>query len=137
MKLLRRRRGVDVILAEVILIAITLVAGVALVGYSFGLFGSLSKVAEVAPISTHCYSSNSTCVVVMSNDGSSPASADSCSISGRTGTIRPSTGIVSSGALASLSCQVPSLNASPGTIVYGKFTFTNGEPVSFVGVWNS
>lgn len=133
----RRRRGIEVILAEVILIAITVTAGVVLVGYAFGLFGTLTRVAEVSPDSARCFSTNSTCVVLFSDPGSVPASALSCSISGTQGNILEPIPSVPAGGEISLSCEAAGLNATPGAIVYGRFIFSSGAPVSFVGLWET
>jgi flagellin-like protein len=46
------RRGISEVLATVILIAITLVAGVAIAGFAFGLFGTLGSSANISVVGT-------------------------------------------------------------------------------------
>ena len=132
-----RRRAIDMLLAEVIVVAITVVAGLALAVYALSFFGRLDKVAEITPVSTRCFSANSTCIVELSNPGAVSASADSCSLSGQSGEVEPVFGTVLGGATLYFSCQASSVSPTPGAQVYGKFLFSNGEPVTFAGVWNS
>ena len=48
----RSRRAITPIIATVLIIAVTLVAGVAIAGYVFGLFGAGTQTAQVQVLST-------------------------------------------------------------------------------------
>ena len=50
----RKRKAISPVLATVILIAITLVAGVAIAGFAFGLFGTLSTTENIKVLSAVC-----------------------------------------------------------------------------------
>ena len=62
-----KRRGISPVLATVILIAITLVAGVAIAGFAFGLFNNLQNTANLQVTSSVCDTAG--CTLTLSNSG--------------------------------------------------------------------
>lgn len=87
------RVGVSEILATVILIAITLIAGVAVSGYAFGLFGSLGQMADVKVGPTAACSATAAggtydgitivrdqCVIPVTNAGTASGLITACNI---------------------------------------------------------
>lgn len=65
-----RRKAISPVLATVILIAITLVAGVAIAGFAFGLFGTLGTTANIKELSATCVSGASAHVdIFVTNSG--------------------------------------------------------------------
>jgi flagellin-like protein len=69
----RKRKAISPVLATVILIAITLVAGVAIAGFAFGLFGTLGTTANISVQSAACYSARNTGDVIVANSGGATA----------------------------------------------------------------
>lgn len=73
----KSRRAISEVLATVILIAITLVAGVAVAGFAFGLFGTLGTTANISVTSAACQATaqagtgSSTVEVTVTNSGGS------------------------------------------------------------------
>jgi flagellin-like protein len=145
----RSKKGISEVLATVILIAITLVAGVAIAGFAFGLFNSLGSTANVSVGATPtCSLGASTCTLVVSNSGKAAGSITACNIGvATTGNLGDATVFATaSGALTSVTIPsgstlylVCSFSALPqggtaGTHVSGTIT-VNGNLVSWAGIY--
>ena len=68
------RKGISPVLATVILIAITLIAAIAVIGFVFGLFGQFQNPPQVTASSSLSSQSGISGGVTLYNSGSSPAS---------------------------------------------------------------
>ena len=74
-----KRRGLSIILVEVVLMVVAIVAALALGGFVFGLFGHFMKSANVTVTSAACSSENQTatdCILLLTNVGSVNAGLD-------------------------------------------------------------
>ena len=133
-----KRKAISPVLATVILIAITLVAGVAIAGFAFGLFGTLSATANVTVTTltcTHGTAAASKCVVNLENTGNAPASAASCSLSGTASTLTGAPLAIPAGTTVSATCTTTPAATVPGQPVQGTFTLSSGIIVSFSGTF--
>ncbi|MGP8125008.1 MAG: archaellin/type IV pilin N-terminal domain-containing protein [Nitrososphaerales archaeon] len=130
-----KRRALSPVLAEVTLIAITLVAAVALSGWVFGLMGSLSSGAHVEVQTTLC--TGGVCTLTLSNTGGSPASVVQCSIYGAAGTVAAGNSVPAGSSSASVLCvQGAGSSHFAGTRVSGALAMSNGMSIPFSGVWS-
>lgn len=75
-----RRRAISPILAEVALIAITLVAATAMSGFVFGTMTSYTSTAQIQIVSSNCSASTNTCTVFFQNTGTSTGTISGVSI---------------------------------------------------------
>ena len=133
-----KRKAISPVLATVILIAITLVAGVAIAGFAFGLFGTLSATANITVTTlscTHGAMAASACTVQLENTGNAPASAVSCSLAGATSTLAGAPLALPSGTTTGATCTGSPANTVPGQPVEGTFTLSSGIIVSFSGTY--
>lgn len=64
-----KRKAISPILAEVMLIAITLVAAVAISGFVFGMLGTYTNTAQIQIVSSSCSVSKGVCSVSFQNTG--------------------------------------------------------------------
>jgi len=142
--LFRRRKAISPILATVILIAITLVAGVAIAGFAFGLFGTLGSSANVSvSAGTVCYIAASgsftanTCYMSVSNSGTAAGSLTACSIG--TNTVTPAVTTIPAGGTVAVTCTgfsptLTALGATAGQSLSGTITI-NGNLVTWAGTY--
>jgi flagellin-like protein len=130
-----KRKAISPVLATVILIAITLVAGVAIAGFAFGLFGSLSSTANVTVTSVTCSHTNDLCTLSLSNTGSAPATITGCSIYGVSASAVLGTVIGAGLAGISSFCQTNGGTYTAGTALNGQVTLSSGIQVGFAGTW--
>lgn len=131
-----RRRAISPILAEVMLIAITLVTATALSGFVFGMFGTLSSSAHVQVMSPSC--TGGVCTLYLSNTGTAPASVTRCSIYGTAGTGVAGTPVPAGSSRVSVACTDHSGSADGvGTAVSGSVALSNGMSIPFYSVWTS
>ena len=133
-----RRSAISPVLATVILIAITLVAGVAIAGFAFGLFGTLSQSANVRITRltcTHGTAAASHCVARFQNVGNGITDAVSCSLSGADSTLPGSPVELDPGENTNANCRVAPAATFAGEPVEGSFTMANGVTVTFEGLY--
>jgi len=133
-----RRKAVSPVLATVIMIAITIVGGVAVAGFAFGLFGTVSASANIKVTTvacTHGTAAASKCVVKLVNSGNGVASAVDCSLSGADSTLVGSPKEIDPGETTQATCKVTPASTVPGEPVEGTFTLDNGISVSFAGLY--
>lgn len=133
-----KRKAISPILATVILIAITLVAAVAMAGFVFGLFGTLSSGANVQVSVTSCTGSSGICVLALSNTGSAPATANSCTIYGASAGVTGTTSVGAGKSGVAVTCTIttlPSGGFAAGTMMTGTVAMSNGIAIPFTGIW--
>ena len=139
MRVGKARRGVTELVAELALIAVSLIASVILSGFVFGTLRSYVTPAEVAVQASSCSAVNDSedCMVSLANIGSQSAVTDgvcSLTIEGltRTGSVVDGGIVPASGSLNDVSCLVRGSTAQPGSLVVGAVSLTNGAEVPFV-----
>jgi flagellin-like protein len=132
-----KRRAISPVLATVILIAITMISGVSMAGFSFGLFSTLSATANVTAVGATCVAGSATasaCMVSLRNTGDAPSAVQACSLSGAT-SIASGSATVPSGQVASATCTGSPADTVPGQTVQGTFSLSNGITVPFTGIY--
>ena len=155
------RKAISPIVATVLILAATLIAFAAVVGYIFGLFGTATNSANVAVTGTTipasgtgstalaaaCSTTATSPDLVLTNTGTGSASVTGFSLTfgGKTFTASPSGGA---------SCTLSGVGASSGSTIYiditsgdtgaagtagnaftGTVTLSNGEIAQFTGVF--
>ncbi len=131
------RKAISPVLATVILIAITLIAAIAIAGFVFGLFGTFTATAQVSATAVSCAQTTKVCTLVLTNNGNSPVTAQSCSFSGSGGGAGTSFtgGVVPAGStLTGVVCTFPG-TATLGAQVAGGIGLSNGGQALFTGTW--
>jgi len=132
------RRAISPLVMTVLLIANTLVAGVAIAGFAFGLFGTASATSSVsatALVCSHGSATTSECLVVFQNTGNAPVSAVACSLAGATSTLPSAPLSIPPGQASGATCKVAPGITTPGQPVRGTFTLSDGTIVSFSGTY--
>jgi len=136
---LRRRRGVSTIVAEVVLIAVLLIATVMLASFTFGVFSLYYSPAEVAAEGASCSTggNSTTCQLTLTNVGAEDTSTTgSCSLdvgTAVTGHVVDGGIVPAGGSLNDVQCVAPGVNLQSGTLVDGAFALTSGGTAYFVG----
>jgi len=134
---LGKRRAISPVLATVILIAITLVSGVSMAGFSFGLFGTMSGNASITAIGVTCVAGSATtsaCQVSLRNIGNAGAAVLSCSLSGALSTASGAA-TVPPGQTSSATCTGSPSTTLPGETVQGTISLSNGVAIPFSGIY--
>ena len=137
----KNRKAISPVLATVILIAITLIAAVAIAGFVFGLFGSFTSSAQVSAQVTSCTGTTDTCIVVLTNTGTSNVAVTGCSVQvggvAKSPTAAPAGTIGASGS-ATVTCGpfTAPVAQTVGSQAIGQFSLSNGASVPFSGVWS-
>ena len=138
----KNRKAISPVLATVILIAITLIAAIAIAGFVFGQFGTLTTTAQISASVASCANSNSTCQILLTNTGNAAGTANSCSYTGTGGgggalTQYGAQGLsVAAGKAIEIHCKAPStLSPTIGAGVSGAVQLSNGGSALFSGVW--
>ncbi|MDG6907122.1 MAG: type IV pilin [Nitrososphaerota archaeon] len=147
------KKAITPVLATIILIAITLIAGVAIGGFVFGLFGTLGSAPQVTAVTNSlAYGTANTAVgmtcaatpsgswIQLKNTGSAAANVLSMTVSynGAPETI-PATGTCSVAVGGTTYILVTGLGgpaANPGDSFQGSVALSNGAPVPFVGTFH-
>lgn len=122
--------------AEMELIAVTLISSLIFGGFFFGLIGTMGRPAEVVAQVTTCkqVGSSETCVIDFTNVGSSStATAGTCELGSAEGTLTSAGTITAGGTLVGAKCMVPGFSASSGSTIAGSIPLANGATVYFVG----
>jgi flagellin-like protein len=134
----RKRKAISPVLATVILIAITLVAGVAIAGFAFGLFGTLGTTANISVLSVSCTSGatgTDKISVIVTNTGGAAGSITGVSPSNLAGgaamgaTTLPYS-IAANTATATVVLS-PTVILSSGQTITGSLLVNGGSPVPF------
>lgn len=149
----KSRRGVELVVAEVILIAITLIAGVIIATYALGLIGSSTKAATLSARTEGCDGAvDGSCVIGITNDGTAPGAVFGCSVYNQAGDL--TTAILTEGASNSTitianPLQIPAGQLTPvvvichgsnppyvaGASAAGTVETVGGASLPFSGIW--
>jgi hypothetical protein len=139
MRVGKARRGLNELVAELALIAVSLIASVILSGFVFGTLTSYVTPAEVAAQASSCSAVNDSeyCRVSLANIGAQSAVTDGvCSLtiggSTRTGSVVNGGTVPASGSLNDVGCLVIGPTAQPGSFIVGAVSLTNGAEIPFV-----
>ncbi len=149
-------------MATVILVAITLIAGVALYVYLISgqapstqnaasaaasvvnsaggnPQGSFYATAQVSASGVNCSDGTGVCTIQLTNTGSANTQANGCYLSGSgggTGTLSPNPAEVPAGGAAQVTCTSPAGHGSgPGSQSTGSILLGNGATVAWSGTW--
>jgi len=126
------KKGISPVIATIILIAITIVIAIAVAGWVFGLFGSYSRQGGVTILASasNCYSSTNSCIITVSNQGSTGVTVISASINGQQETLAASVP-VSAGTTATVSVSAASgQTLTSGETVNVQLGLSNGNTIS-------
>lgn len=132
----KSRKAVTPMVAEMVLIAVTLISSLIFGGFFFGLVGTMGRPAEVAARVTACkqVGSNETCVIDFTDLGSSStATAGTCKLGSADGTLTSAGTITAGGTLVGAKCTVTGFSASSGSRIVGSLQLANGATVYFAG----
>jgi FlaG/FlaF family flagellin (archaellin) len=134
----RKRAAISPVLAVVILIAITMVGGVATASFTFGLFNSLSGTANVSLARLTCFhgtAAASRCTAYLRNEGDVPTTEVSCSLSGGASTVQYGPQVLPPGTSTYTGCRNAPAATFTGEPVQGTFTLENGITIEFQGIY--
>jgi len=132
-----KRTAISPVLATVVLIAITLVSGISMASFSFGIFNTYTSNASVAAVGVSCVhgtQATSACMVRMQNTGQASTVIASCSLSGASSTAS-GTMLLTAGGTWTATCTGAPSNTEGGEYVQGMFILSNGLPVPFTGIY--
>ena len=129
----RPRRAVAPIIAELILISITITLGASLSGYFFGLINSFTSPALVMAQGATCTNANPgvMCTVTLANQGAGIVETSrACSIGGSGGVLTVVQVVPGSGTATAV-CTTSAGSVSSGGQVSGTLFLSNGMSVYF------
>ena len=135
---LRRRRGVSPLVAELVLIAVLLVATVIFASFTFGLFAFYFSPAEVSVEGASCFAggNSTTCQLTLTNVGTSNVwTTGSCTLSAgndSSGSVVGGGDVPAGGSLL-VQCVAHGVDLNPGAQVAGVLPLTNGGTAFFTG----
>ena len=135
----RRRRGVSAVVAEVVMIAVLLIAAVMLAGITFGVFSFYYQPAEVFAVGAVCtHAGNSTvCQLTLANEGlDDTATTGVCSLqdgSLMSGSVVGGGTVPAGGSLSDVKCVANGGNPIQGSQISGDLLMTNGASAFFAG----
>ena len=132
----RSRSGVSPIVAEVLLLAISLIAGLMLGIFTFQVVGTAAHPAEVSAQLDTCAAdgANETCSLTLANVGGSDVQTLPLCTLGAAGGNLTAGGIVPAGGTLNVDCSVDGAQASHlGPFVSGWVSLSNGASVFFAG----
>ena len=140
-----KRKAISPVLATVILIAITLIAAIAIAGFVFGIFGTFTANAQISATSVSCVTgvANGVCTIILTNNGNSVASAQSCSFAGSGGgagtlVLPLAGGSIAPGTTLSVTCTSTTglgIAGTEGTALSGSVGLSNGGSALYAGTW--
>jgi hypothetical protein len=140
---LAKRRGVSAVIAEVTLIAVTLISIMILSGIFYGSFDTYVPPAEVAAQSSSCSAQNGNEVCQLTLQNQSPHSVSTSTLcaltvqgSKLTGTVANGGTVPGSGTLSGVKCVVSGASAPPGAQLSGELALMNFATVFFTAVSN-
>ena len=136
-----RRRAVSAVIAEITLIAVTLISCLILSGIFYGSFSYFFPPAEVAAQSSSCSAMNGNEVCLLTLQNQSPhsvATSSQCSMtvqgSQLAGTVSNGGTVPGSGTLAGVQCTVAGTSAPPGAQITGTLPMMNYGSVFFTAL---
>jgi flagellin-like protein len=159
----QQRKAISPIVATVLIIAATLIAAAAILGYVFGIFGSASNTANVtaaSPSVSHLINSESAYpataatygTLTLTNSGTAATSVSSGTITFGGTTYQLLVGSSATAACTSATCTVPSGGTftlyfyynggstpptiSPGQAFNGVINLANAEQATFTGTFS-
>ena len=135
---LGKRNAVSPVLAVVIMIAVTMVGGVATAAFAFGLFGTMSATADISVTRLVCVHGPpylSRCTAYLENTGDAPTSAVACSLSGGSSILTGSPKNLPPGTSTYVSCRNAPAATFAGEPVKGTFTLESGISIPFEGLY--
>jgi len=99
--------------------------------------GSIGGTAYVSARVITCESSESSCIIQLTNTGTATAVISACAISGAgSAAVSPSGAEIAGGASLEVTCTASGGSGStPGNMVLGSVTFVNGAVVPWSGTW--
>ncbi len=126
------RRGVSPVLAELLLVFVSLIAGVAVGAFAFELIGASAQPAEVAARVDSCTQGG--CVLTLTNVGTTNTEPTaSCGIGSIAGILNSTRPIPSGGALTVECSTGGGGGLASGSLVTGWVALSNGARVYFAG----
>ena len=137
-----RRKGVSAVVAEVVMIAVLLVAVVMLAGVTFGIFAFYYQPAEVAAGSASCTAVGNTtvCQLTLTNEGTQDTSTTgTCALRvGEVveGSVEGGGTVPAGGSLSGVQCVAYGGGLMPGSHVSGVLQMTNGASAFFIGTYD-
>ncbi|MDG6988556.1 MAG: type IV pilin [Nitrososphaerota archaeon] len=140
----QRRKAISPIVATVLIIAATLIAFAAVLGYIFGIFGSSTNSANVTVSSASCVHGSTattapTCTIYVTNSGSGSTSASGGSITygGTSYTLTFASVSIPGGTTTPLTVGTitvsGTVSGSAGETFNGYISLANGAEASFTG----
>ena len=130
----RHRRAVSPVFAELNLLFVSLIAGVAVAGFVVQLMDGSLHPALVAVGAASCTSGDTeTCVLTLTNTGASSVQVTSCTIGSQSGDLIASSGAtVPAGGSATVSCSLGGgQSVAVDSSLTGWLSLTNGARVYF------
>ena len=134
-----KRRGVSAVVAEVVMIAVLLVAAVMLAGLTFGVFSFYYQPAEVIAAGASCSSLENTtiCQFTLTNEGPrDTATTGFCSLRAgdvQSGSVVGGGTVPAGGSLTGVECITQGAGSAQGSPISGSLLMTNGASAFFVG----
>lgn len=151
-------RGLSELTATLLLVVVTLVAGLVLYVYLSGQTPSTpSAASEAASVVNSvggnpatqfyasplvsasvisCIDSDGACTIQLTNTGSSSPDATGCILGGTSGNLSPSPAQVTAGGTTQVTCTAASGHGDGvGTMVTGTIELSDGAPVEWTGTW--
>ena len=139
MTAITRRRGrtaASPVIAELALMAVTIVAAGMVGSWGFQVSGVYTHVPEVEASFEHCtmQGTNETCVLRLVNIGSDNAQTiPSCALGSHPGVVLSGGTVIAGGSLDNVKCYVEGYTVSQGSLVSGWVGLANGAHVYFFG----
>jgi flagellin-like protein len=114
------RRGVSPVLATMIMIGVTVAVGLGVASYTMGLFGNLSKTAQVKIISTDLVASSKQLTLTLENSGGATVILNNVKVT-----------IGSNLYTASPNTTIGPSSSATATATFSTATFTAGKSYTF------
>jgi hypothetical protein len=131
----KTRRAISPLLAELMIIVVSIVAGVSVGGFGFQVAGNAASSAVVTASAASCSVAgrNETCSLQLQNSGASSVQTIVCSLGSSRGNLDPS-GTVPAGGSLNVNCTVTEANSPEvGSLVTGWVALSNGAYAYFAG----
>jgi hypothetical protein len=133
---LKKRHGVSPVLAELLIIVVSIVAGVSVGSFGFQVIGNTGNTAVVSASVNSCAANghNETCSLQLQNTGASNVQTTSvCTLGSATGIINPGQTVPAGGSL-DVSCTAPGSSfLQTASVVTGWVVLSNGAYIYFAG----
>jgi hypothetical protein len=135
----KARRGTNEVMAEFVLIIVSIIASVMVAGFLFGTLAAAGSPAEVMAHSATCSAvdGSEVCSVTLTNIGARAVGTDGiCTLtvggSVQAGQLSNGGIVPASGSLSDVGCRVDDSTVSSGSQVLGTVSLTNGAQIPFV-----